>query len=72
MKENYTSLKYIIFFSIILAMWIGFGIYVYTNKDKHKLETREMSQSEETLNKVIFFNRLGVFNPVQPNVNLVK
>lgn len=72
MKEDYTPLQYIIFFSVILAMWIGFGIYVYKNKDKPKLETREMSQSEETLNKVIFFNRLGVFNPIQPNVNLIK
>ena len=72
MKEEYTLFQYIMFFSIILAMFIGFGIYVYKNKDKPKLETREMSQSEEALNKVIFFYRLGVFNPIQPNVNLNK
>ena len=72
MKENYSPLQYIIFFTIILVMWIGFGIYVYKNKARPKLETREMSQSEETLNKVIFFYRLGVFNPIQHNVNLIK
>ena len=72
MKEDYTLFQYIMFFSIILAMWIGFGIYVYKNKDRPKLETREMSQSEEALHQVILFNRLGVFNPIQPNVNLIK
>ena len=72
MKEEYTPFQYIMFFTIILSMFIGFGIYVYKNKDKPKLETREMSQSEETLHQVILFNRLGVFNPIQPNVNLIK
>lgn len=72
MQEDYTPLQYIMFFSIILAMFIGFGIYVYKNKDRPKLETREMSQSEETLNNIILLNRLGLFNPTQPTMNLIK
>lgn len=72
MKKDYTLFELTMVFVIILAMWIVFGIFVYVNKDKPKLEVREMSQSEETLNKAILLNRLGLFNNTQVNVNLIK
>ena len=72
MKKDYTLFELTMVFVIILAMWIVFGIFVYVNKDKPKLEAREMSQSEETLNKAILLNRLGLFNPTQPIVNIIK
>ena len=60
-------------FVIILAMWIGFGIFIYaTDKDKPKLEAREMTHDEETLNNIILLNRLGLFNPTQPIANIIK
>ena len=73
MKKDYTLFELTMVFVIILAMWIGFGIFIYvTDKDKPKLEAREMSQAEETLNKAILLNRLGLFNHSQVNVNLIK
>lgn len=72
MKKDYTLFELTMVFVIILAMWIVFGIFVYVNKDKPKLEAREMSQTEETLNKAILLNRLGLFNNTQVNVNLIK
>ena len=73
MKKDYTSFELTMVFVIILAMWIGFGIFIYaTDKDKPKLEAREMTHDEETLNKIILLNRLGLFNLTQPIVNLIK
>ena len=72
MKKDYTLFELTMVFVIILAMWIVFGIFVYVNKDKPKLEAREISQAEETLNKAILLNRLGLFNHTQVNVNLIK
>ena len=69
---EYTPFQTFMFFFVIIAMFVGFGIFVYVNKDKPKLEAREMTQSEETLNKAILFNRLGVFNTTQTAVNLIK
>ena len=73
MKKDYTSFELTMVFIIILAIWIGFGIFIYaTDKDKPKLEAREMTHDEETLNNLILLNRLGLFNPTQPIVNLIK
>ena len=69
---EYTPFQTFMFFFVILAMVTGFGVFVYVNKDKPKLEAREMTQSEETLNKAILFNRLGIFNTTQTTVNLIK
>ena len=70
MNEDYTPFQTFMFFFVIIAMLVGFGIFVYVNKDKPKLEVREMTQSEETLNKAILFNRLGVFNTTQTTMPL--
>jgi hypothetical protein len=67
---EYTPFQTFMFFFVIIAMFVGFGIFVYVNKDKPKLEAREMTQSEETLNKAILFNRLGIFNTTQNTVPL--
>lgn len=73
MKKDYTLFELTMVFVIILALWIGFGIFIYmTDKDKPKLESREMTHDEETLNNIILLNRLGLFNPTQPTVNLIK
>lgn len=73
MKKDYTLFELTMVFVIILALWIGFGIFIYmTDKDKPKLEEREMTHDEETLNNLILLNRLGLFNPTQPTVNLIK
>ena len=73
MKKDYTLFELTMVFVIILALWIGFGIFIYvTDNDKPKLEAREMTHDEETLNKLILLNRLGLFNPTQPIVNLIK
>ncbi len=72
MNEDYTVFQWIMFFAIILTMLCGAGWYMYANCDKPKLEAREMSQSEETLNKAILFSRLGIFNTTQTTVNLIK
>ena len=69
---EYTPFQTFMFFFVILAMVTGFGVFVYVNKDKPKPEAREMTQSEETLNKAILFNRLGIFNTTQTTVNLIK
>ena len=73
MKKDYTLFELTMVFVIILALWIGFGIFIYmTDNDKPKLEEREMTKDEETLNQIILLNRLGLFNPTQPIVNLIK
>ena len=73
MKKDYTLFELTMVFVIILALWIGFGIFIYmTDNDKPKLEEREMTKDEETLNKIILLNRLGLFNTTQTNVNLIK
>ena len=73
MKKDYTLFELTMVFVIILALWIGFGIFIYmTDNDKLKLEEREMTKDEETLNQIILLNRLGLFNPTQANVNLIK
>ena len=73
MKKDYTSFELTMVFVIVLALWIGFGIFIYvTDKDKTKLEAREMTHDEETLNNIILLNRLGLFNPTQPTVNIIK
>lgn len=53
MKKYYklSEFELTMVFVIILALWIGFGIFLYvTDKDNPKLESREISQSEEVLN----------------------
>lgn len=72
MNEDYTLFQWIMFFAIILAMLCGAGWFMYANRNTPKLEAREMTQAEETLNKAILFNRLGVFNTTQTTVNLIK
>ncbi len=72
MNNEYTPFQTFMFFFVIIAMFVGFGIFVYANKDNPKLEAREMTQAEETLNKAILFNRLGVFNTTQTTTNLIK
>lgn len=73
MKKDYTLFELTMVFVIILALWIGFGIFIYmTDNDKPKFEVREMTHDEETLNNIILLNRLGLFNPTQPTVNLIK
>lgn len=73
MKKDYTLFELTMVFVIILALWIGFGIFIYmTDNDKPKFEEREMTKDEETLNQIILLNRLGLFNPTQPTVNLIK
>ena len=73
MKKDYTLFELTMVFVIILALWIGFGIFIYmTDNDKPKFEECEMTHDEETLNNIILLNRLGLFNPTQPTVNLIK
>lgn len=52
MKKDYTLFVFetTLVFVITLALYIGFGIFLYVTDDKPKLETIEMTQIEETLN----------------------
>lgn len=52
MKKDYTLFVFetTMVFVITLALYIGFGIFIYMTDDKPKLETIEMTQIEETLN----------------------
>lgn len=74
MNEDYTPFQTFMFFFVIIAMLVGFGIFAYVNKDKPKLEARETTQVERDAWSagIIIGNNIANQISAQQNVNMIR
>jgi O-antigen/teichoic acid export membrane protein len=72
--NEYTPFQTFMFFFVIIAMFVGFGIFVYVNKDKPKLEARETTQVERNAwtTGIIVGNNITNHISAQQNVNMIS
>jgi O-antigen/teichoic acid export membrane protein len=74
MNEDYTPFQTFMFFFVIIAMLVGFGIFAYVNKDKPKLEAREMTEVERDAwtTGIVVGTNIANHISAQQNVNMIR